>query len=414
MVLQTRPPTGKVPPPVILLEGETGSGRSWTAAEFSASPKVGRTYWIELGDESTADQYGAIPNVRYEIVEPGNPQRVWDWHALYGACDDFRAETWRAAEAGELPPVLVVDQIGAVWDMLGEWADNRARSSRKNKELLAEDPNAEIDITSNYWNDANARWRKLISLFLTSKGIVVILSRGEEVTAFENGKPTQRRTWKVAGQKSLPASMPIWVRLTLDGNPRLIKLRAVVNGIRPGEDRAQPLPSFSLEKLIFDRYGWDPASSGQRSITPLVAGDDAPESARFLAFMAAVGDAPDEDAMRRQWEQVKAAVNAGDITGAEGEKVREAMRHRATALSGEPGPSEKQHSRMHALWRQAGFEKDRDGRLAFTSEIIGRPIESSSELTGDDADKVIARLAAYVKSNTPPAAKARELEGASA
>ena len=114
------------------------------------------------------------------------------------------------------------------------------------------------------------------------------------------------------------------------------------------------------------------------------------------------------------FRSVKAAVNAGDITGAEGEKVREAMRHRATALSGEPGPSEKQHSRMHALWRQAGFEKDRDGRLAFTSEIIGRPIESSSELTGDDADKVIARLAAYVKSNTPPAAKARELEGASA
>jgi hypothetical protein len=336
MALKTRKPTGMVPPPVILLEGETGSGRSWTAAELSASPKVGRNYWIELGDETTADQYGAIPGARYELVLPDNKHEVWNWRALYNAARDFRDETHRAAEAGEPPPVLTVDHVGAIWDMQAEWAENRAKSSEKNKKLLADDPNAEIDITSNYWNDATARWRKLMSLFLTSKGIVVLLSRGEEVTFFENGQPTKRKTWKVAGHKSLTWSMPIWVRLTREGNPKLIKLRAVTNGIRPGVDREQGLPGFTLEKLIFERYGWDPKASGYRDIVPMVAGDEAPESPRFLAFLTAIEDSPDEDTMvKRHWPQVKPAFDRGEITSAEVDKIREAMRKRKEALEAE-------------------------------------------------------------------------------
>lgn len=331
MALKTRQPTGQVPPPVILLEGETGAGRSWTAAELSASDKVGVTYWMELGDESTADQYGAIPNVRYRIVEPDNKHGVWDWHAIYGAARDFKAEAHRAAEAGEKPPVLVVDQVGAIWDFLSEWADNRARNTTANKAALASNPNHEYIVTSNFWNDATDRWRKLMSLFLTSKGIVVLLSRGEEVTLFENGQPsrTGKKTWKVAGQKSLPSSMPIWVRMTRDGNPKLIKLRAVVNGIRPGVDREQGFPNFTLEKLIFERYGWNPAASGYRALVPMVAGDDAPESPRFLAFIAAVEDADDEEAMRRHWQQVKPALDKGEITSSEAEKIRAAMRAKA-------------------------------------------------------------------------------------
>jgi hypothetical protein len=338
MTLKSRKPSGAVPPPVVLLEGETGAGRSWAAAELSASEKVGRTFWMELGDESTADQYGAIPGVRYEILEPDNRAGVWDWMAVYNAARDFRDEAARAADAGEKPPVLVVDQIGAVWELLGEWADNRARSSKKNKELLAADPNAEIDITSNFWNDATARWRKLMTLFLTTKGVVVLLSRGEEVTLFENGQPTKKKTWKVAGQKSLPSSMPIWVRMTRDGNPRLIKLRAVVNGIRPGVDREQGLPGFTLEKLIFERYGWDPTTSGYRTLVPMVAGEEAPESPRFLAFLGAIEDSPDEETMlKRHWPQVKPALDRGEITPAEVEKIREAMRRRKAEIDALPG-----------------------------------------------------------------------------
>jgi phage recombination protein Bet len=62
----------------------------------------------------------------------------------------------------------------------------------------------------------------------------------------------------------------------------------------------------------------------------------------------------------------------------------------------------KQHAHMHALWAEAGFADDRDGRLAYTREIIGREITSSSELTGDEADQVIDQLRRYIQQNNPP------------
>ena len=396
MALKTRQPTGQVPPPVILLEGETGSGRSWTAAELSASPKVGRTYWIELGDESTADQYGAIPGARYEIVEPD--RGVWDWQALCAAARAFRDESRRAAEAGELPPALVVDQVGAVWDMLAEWADNRARSSKKNREILAEDPNAEIDITSNFWNDATTRWRKIMSFFLTTRGIVVLLSRGEEVTLFENGQPTKRKTWKVAGQKSLPAAMPIWVRMSRDGNPKLIKLRAVTGGIRPGVDREQGLPGFTLEKLIFERYGWRPAASGHRQFTPMVAGAEAPDSLRYVELIGAVEETDDPAELRRLWTSTKVALDARDITPIEADRLREAMRAKAPAAN-QP-MSEQQRTQIEDLIQQSAL--DQETGMKFIGEIIHPDVVTGwTQLTAAQAEKVIDRMTRFLLGQDP-------------
>ncbi|WP_431728642.1 hypothetical protein [Verrucosispora sp. TAA-831] len=318
MALITRDPTGEVPPPVILLEGETGSGRSWTAAELSASDKVGQMYWMELGDESTADQYGAIPGVSYKILVPDNRAKVWDYAAIYRAACDFRDEANRTAEAGEKPPVLVVDQQGAVWDVLSEWADNRARSTKANREKLAANPNAEIDITSNFWNDATARWRKLMTVLLTTKGIVILLSRGEEVAAFKDGKPVSgKTTWKVAGQKSFASSMPIWVRMTRDGNPKLIKLRSVVNGVRPGVDPERGLPGFSLERLIFERYGWNPTTATAREMVPMVAGSDAPLSDAAAVIELAVEASESMAQLKQAYDKIGPALERGEITEAE-------------------------------------------------------------------------------------------------
>lgn len=62
---------------------------------------------------------------------------------------------------------------------------------------------------------------------------------------------------------------------------------------------------------------------------------------------------------------------------------------------------DKQHRRMHALWRDAGIA-DRDERLAYTAEWIGREVESSKELTAGDADRLIAKLTDWIRVNTPP------------
>jgi hypothetical protein len=41
---------------------------TWSCAALTASPKVGRCFWIDLA-EGAADEYGAIPGADYEVVE---------------------------------------------------------------------------------------------------------------------------------------------------------------------------------------------------------------------------------------------------------------------------------------------------------------------------------------------------------
>lgn len=68
------------------------------------------------------------------------------------------------------------------------------------------------------------------------------------------------------------------------------------------------------------------------------------------------------------------------------------------ALPGEDpnGPvGQDQHRRMHALWRELGYDGDenRDRRLAITAKILGLPdLESSAGITRGQGDQVIAAL----------------------
>ena len=74
--LKTRKPTGRVPWPCILLEGEEKSGKSWALAQFSSSDRIGTLYWIDL-NEGAGDEYGAIPGATYELVEhAGTTRRI--------------------------------------------------------------------------------------------------------------------------------------------------------------------------------------------------------------------------------------------------------------------------------------------------------------------------------------------------
>jgi hypothetical protein len=55
-----------------------------------------------------------------------------------------------------------------------------------------------------------------------------------------------------------------------------------------------------------------------------------------------------------------------------------------------------QHRHMHALWNELGYSGDanRDTRLAITAKILGlEQLETSADLTREQADQVIAALA---------------------
>lgn len=258
-VLVTRKPTCRAGWPKILVEGGDKAGKSWSLAKLSASPKVGKTVVLVLGeDESRWDEYGKIKGARFEIaVHDGS------WRSIMNAVRGARAEAAAAQAAGDPPYVFGFDNVTAEWDGHKDWASLRARNSKKNKAILAQDPDAEIEVTSNYWNDARARHRALMREVLLFPGIVVLIARGSEVTLFQNGQPVNgRTTWSVEGEKNLPFDVSTHIRLSRDARPLLISAAGVVCQIRPGIDPPMRLPDdWSLEGVIFDTLKLDTADT---------------------------------------------------------------------------------------------------------------------------------------------------------
>jgi hypothetical protein len=316
--IRTRQPTGRVPWPLVLVEGPEKSGKSWAAAQLSASEKVGQTYWIDLG-EGAADEYGAIPGARYLVVDHDGT-----WASIVGQVKAIHDEAARAAAAGEPPVVLVVDSMTAEWELLKDWAANRAKGSQANQRRLQQDPHAEIQVTFNLWNDATARHRRLMTLLMTFPGIVVMTARGKEVAAMDAaGRPVEgSKEYKVEGHKTLAFDASVWVRLSRDHAPLVVGARSVHAGIRPGVDKPQPMADFTLEKLVFEALRCGDGSRA-RQITPTQAGAEAPdlgademsEAARLLLGKAE--DAADVDGLRGVWREAAAASKAGRISGPE-------------------------------------------------------------------------------------------------
>ena len=283
MALKTRKPTGRAGWPKILVEGGDKAGKSWSLARLSASAKVGRTAVLVLGEDETRwEEYGKIPGARFEIIEHNGT-----WASILGAVEDAKAEAAAARDAGEKPFVLGIDTMTAVWEGLKDWASLRARNSKKNRALLAQDPDAEIDVTSNYWNDAKARHRILMRHLLTFPGIVVLIARGSEVTLFQNGQPVaNRKTWSIDGEKNLPFDVSTHIRLSREDRPLLVSSSGLHCQIRPGIDRPEPLPDdWSLESVIFDMLKLDAATAEVRDFqafrqqrTPEEIRDEALES----------------------------------------------------------------------------------------------------------------------------------------
>lgn len=392
MALKTRKPSGRVAPPLILLEGGEKVGKSYTTALLSASDKVGRTYWIEFG-EVTADEYGAVPGARYEIVEHDGSFR-----SLYQAVADVREEAQKAKDAGDKPVVLVIDQMGAIWDLLKDWAYNRARGSRSNRAKLAADPNAEINISTNYWNDANDRHQKIMKLLRTFPGIVVMLARGKETALMgKDGQPVEgKKEYKVEGQKGLAFDTAHWIRLVRGEGAYLIGVRRAVNGIKAAEEPPQRLrANWSLEWFVFEFLGFDLANSDAPELvepkperTPEQIADEAMLPSTTTARVAEL------------WAEAKdldyGSVVVPNEHGQE-ELLPTLLKRKGLEKKAADPASTEQHRHMHALWREAGEFEDRDDRLNFTREIIGRDIQSSSELTAAEADKVVGRLKQYIE-----------------
>lgn len=274
MTLQTRAPSRLVPLPTVLVEGEEKAGKTWWSLELSASERVGRTFAFDLG-EGSVDEYGHLG--RYEVAEWGGTYR-----GLQATLADARAE---ARPEPELPNVIFLDNVSALWLLLTEEADAKARLQSGNRKKLATDPDADIDITMNLWNDASSRWFRILRPLLAWDGIVVMTARGKRAAVVENGRPTGEHVWSVVGQRDLAYDVSAWVRCTRPRARHLVGVRSSHVTMPP--TGMLPLgPELSLEALIFDRMK---AGTGGRQITQVVATTSAARPKRQLleAYMAA-------------------------------------------------------------------------------------------------------------------------------
>jgi hypothetical protein len=421
--LRTRKPTGRVPWPLILIEGGEKSGKSWACAQFSTSDRIGQMYWLDLG-EGAADEYGAIPGASYLVIEHDGT-----WSEIQGAVDAAKAEAARAADANEPPVVLVIDSMTAEWDLLKDWASDKARqrynarAKKYGRPQLAADE--EPKISMDLWNEAGARHRKLMTALMTFPGIVLVTARGKEVAALDDdGKPIEKqRDYKVEGHKTLGYDVSCWIRLDRTKPGTVIGVRSVHVGVRPGyDDPIELARDWTIENIVFETLGCSPVEAHTRDLVALqpsepederpVSGPPAPRpmsgppaalSAAATDLLGDLAKATDETGLRRVWNAAGEAAKAGRINPAELEHFRAQWKaHKAELFPPEsknPG-NDPQRRRMFALLGQADIT-DRDDRLHYVSEVTGREVPSTNDLTDDEVRLVCERLESYIAQSTP-------------
>lgn len=352
--LKTRRPTGIVPWPLILVEGEEGAGKTWSAAAFSASDRIGQMYWIDLA-EGSADEYAAIPGADYLIIDHDGSYRdiLEQVRAVY-------LEARRAAAAGEPPVVLSVDSGTSLWRMLKNWTHERARRGKGNAELLQDDPDAAIKVGMNLWNDATERWMDVIHLLQTFPGIAIITARGKQITAIdEGGQPVMDRgrvlkEWKVQAQKDLAFDCSVWVRMRRGKAPQVIKARSLRLRVEDGQPLT--LPDFTIEDLVFNRLGCSLDSQPRQM--PALVGD------RVQEWLDAhdVMELQDVEQLRQLWWD--AAENDTGLARVEVVAIRAAIERKVAEVEnprtemGQGGPVSDADKLRAAAQRKADDEAD--------------------------------------------------------
>jgi len=242
MALRTRPATGQVAYPMVLIVGETKSGKSWQAYRLSGSELIGRTFAFELG-ERTADEYAPLGD--FEVVEHNGTRA--------DLLDQVRAATAEPQVDGK-PNCIVLDSGTALWDLHKHRADAKARSTRRAREALAADPDAEIETGMTAWTAVKDEYWELMNLLRAWDGITIITARIDIVVRVENGRPVPGQTVRsIQIEKGTPYQMTAIVEVDHPNPPRLTEVQSLNVSIPDG---GLDLPADdALEHLVFRILG---------------------------------------------------------------------------------------------------------------------------------------------------------------
>lgn len=206
-----RQPTGKPSWPILLIAGREKTGKSFSAAQASASSLIGNTYWVSIG-EKDPDEYSSIPGARFQIAP--HDGTVLDIEATIA---------WlRSAPKGDKPNLLVVDSTTLLWEQLSREATNTAeRQNRRDK-------NGDIVVGTDLWNKANFQWKRIFSEVKAWDGPVILTARLELVAVMDDrGRPTPARTDKVKAQKNLPFDVDGVIEMPARGEAWMSGVRSI-------------------------------------------------------------------------------------------------------------------------------------------------------------------------------------------
>ena len=319
--LRTRKPTGKVAFPLIQVDGEEKSGKSYALAALSGSPRVGRSFFLDLGD-GTMDEYASLGD--YEIIETnGTFMDVLDQVELAAA----------VPSDPEKPNVIGLDAGTLLWGLLKAKAEKRARSSRRAREILEKDPDADIDVTMTYWNDVKDDWARLLHVLKRFEGIGIVTAQGRYVSKVDaEGRPVRgQQEWSTDVEKTTHSWASALVRLTRDPREaRLVGVRSLHVNLPAG---GLLLPSEgTLDHLVFDILG----AGGFGPVVATVPTLGVPAAQAKARLLAAVQRAhPDftEEAAK------KAAADLWKAAGLEGvREVSEAQLAASMPAAGQEAP----------------------------------------------------------------------------
>jgi hypothetical protein len=245
VTLATRRPTGKPSWPLLLISGREGAGKTWSALEASASPVIGRTIYVGIGEDDP-DDYLNIPGADFEIVEHDGT---------------YKGITTALADIATLPTrddgtatLLVVDSMTRLWDLI----THNAQAAASKRKGGAEDAPISMDL----WNKAAQQWQHAMDLIRAHNGPVVLTARLDQVTVMKDGKPTTDKVWKIQAHKSLPFDVGAIVEAPERGAYRLTKLKSAKAKL----DRPVDWAGFTVEKL-WKRMGLLDDAAGPRMHT---------------------------------------------------------------------------------------------------------------------------------------------------
>lgn len=312
--IATRKPTGLPPWPILLLAGPEKTGKSYACALASASPLIGRTFWIGVGEEDP-DEYGAIEGADFDIVDHDGGYR-----SILDAVT--RASAWEVVDGK--PVLIVFDSASRLWSLLTDdaQATANARARRKAQRDDKPMPEDDVEISMDLWNITKSRWYHVLDTLKAHRGPVIITARMEMVTVVENGRPTTERLWKIQAEKNLGFDVSGIVEMPELGTAVLRGMRSTRIDVRA----FAPLPDFTVHDLWI-LLGLDGEVGERTQIAAKSAAIPTEEQERIGALIAAVAVTA-YDELQPLW---KAHVNDLDVE-VDGQTLRAAILARKTLL----------------------------------------------------------------------------------